>query len=102
MKCRTRYPCHCPLLLGRNLLISELYHRAQVSIRHAMCCEQHCNALAYIRGEAIQSLLNALSQGLQKGGLHMPIPRDRQLQVITMQFGDGILERTHVALHDEW
>ena len=72
------------------------------ALRHAMCCEQHCNALAYIRGEAIQCLLNALSQSLQKGGLHMPIPRDRQLQVITMQFGDGILERTHIALHDEW
>src|SRR6266566_9261558 len=32
MECRTRYPCHCPFLLGSNLLISELYHRAQVGI----------------------------------------------------------------------
>src|SRR5712692_9815161 len=34
MECRTCYPCHCPLLLDRNFLISELYHRAQVGKTH--------------------------------------------------------------------
>src|SRR5436305_1249415 len=33
MECCTCYPCHCPLLLGSNFLISELYHRAQVGMR---------------------------------------------------------------------
>src|SRR5216683_4839356 len=95
MECRTCYPCHCPLLLGSNFLISELYHRAQVGIKaiHTLEMQKHVMLASAM---SLQHLKHSWLEVVVDGDAGHPSPK---LKGMALAQQKGILPLGREAFH---
>ena len=63
--------------------------------------EQHRNALAHVGRQLVKRLTEAVRNGLQEVGLKVPVLGNLEFQIIAVQLCSGLLERAHVAAHDD-
>src|SRR5437588_13010227 len=70
------------------------------ALRHAVGRQGYLNTFPYSGWKMINRLLHALGKCLQEVGLEVPIFRDLEFKVPTLQGGNSILQGAHVAAHD--